>query len=390
MKHSRILLCLTLATTLLASCRKDLDYKLGGIEPQLNMNAQLKVGDTLHIVHLCFSTDKTLRPVQSAAVRCLVNGKLVATAAEVDGNKYRTPLVNSHSWPGYSFSPKDMLQKSFGFKADFKEGDKVRIEADADGRKAYSEILVPKTPDFEIADTTASYDPNETYEWKGEKYYKQTLKLHLRGRDNVQGSNYYRLWGILKSDDLIYLGGQHAETPSDPGTEPQEEPGEVKTERIQYENGILLRWKNDPILNDGAPAEDLDLFGASQNIYNAFSDNLFSDRPFDLNVQVYRSELRHINDQIFRDREQDAVDSVLAKNTLVVCLSAVSEAEYHLLKALNIRANGSDEGQFFTEPITFPDNVEGGIGLVSIETPLKRCLELPPFVQRLELYAETD
>ena len=72
----------------------------------------------------------------------------------------------------------------------------------------------------------------------------------------------------------------------------EDRPGDVR-------DGDPHPVENDPILNDGAPAEDLDLFGAGQNIYNAFSDNLFSDGSFELNVMVPKSQLEYIDEKIF-------------------------------------------------------------------------------------------
>ena len=105
MKKSILLITLSVTIALLASCTRELTDQLGEIQPQLNMNAQLKVGDSLHIVHLCLSTDKTLLPIQSASVRCLVNGKPVATAEIVDGDRYDVPQVEQYFMSFFSFAP---------------------------------------------------------------------------------------------------------------------------------------------------------------------------------------------------------------------------------------------------------------------------------------------
>lgn len=384
MKKSILLITLSVTIALLASCTRELTDQLGEIQPQLNMNAQLKVGDSLHIVHLCLSTDKTLLPIQSASVRCLVNGKPVATAVKVDGDRYEVPQVEQYFMSYFSFAPSKLRQSSYGFEADFREGDKVRIEAEADGHAVWSEVIVPKAPEFEVADTSYAVDPDSYYESQGKKIYNKLMKIRLKGRDNIDGPNHYRLWGTLKSDDLVYL----REFNRDPDEIP-----EVKTDRVMYETGIRIRWKNDPILNDGAPAEDLDLFGAGQNIYNAFSDNLFSDGSFELNVMVPKSQLEYIDEKIFWGEDGKTlvpVDSIFAVKKLEICLSAISEQDYHQLKSLNIKANVIDEGLFFTEPITFPDNVEGGVGLISIETPTKRAISLEGFMRSFLYFGEKD
>lgn len=384
MKKSIFLITLSVAISFPVSCTQELTDQLGEIQPQLNMNAQLKVGDSLHIVHLCLSTDKTLLPIQSAAVRCLVNGKLVATAVKVDGDRYAMPQIEQYFMSYFCFVPSKLRQSSYGFKADFHEGDKVRIEADADGHAVWSEVIVPKAPAFEVADTAYAIDPDSYYQSQGKTFYNKLMKIRLKGRDNIDGPNHYRLWGILKSDDLIYLREFQQDADEIP---------EMKTDRVMYETGIRIQWKNDPILNDGAPAEDLDLFGAGQNIFNAFSDNLFSDGPFELNVMIPKSQLEYIDEKIFwgeDGRTLVPVDSIFAVKTLEICLSAISEQDYHQLKSLNIIAYGNDEGLFFTEPITFPDNVEGGVGLISIETPSKRVIPMKGFVRSFRVFGEPD
>ena len=171
-----------------------------------------------------------------------MNGKPVATAVKVDGDRYEVPQVEQYFMSYFSFAPSKLRQSSYGFEADFREGDKVRIEAEADGHAVWSEVIVPKAPEFEVADTSYAVDPDSYYESQGKKIYNKLMKIRLKGRDNIDGPNHYRLWGTLKSDDLVYL----REFNRDPDEIP-----EVKTDRVMYETGIRIRWKNDPILNDG-------------------------------------------------------------------------------------------------------------------------------------------
>ena len=47
-----LILCTAAASVLLGACTKDIDYNLKDIKPQLIVNSQMTVGDTLHLVYL--------------------------------------------------------------------------------------------------------------------------------------------------------------------------------------------------------------------------------------------------------------------------------------------------------------------------------------------------
>ena len=50
-----LILCTAAASVLLGACTKDIDYNLKDIKPQLIVNSQMTVGDTLHLVYLAVS-----------------------------------------------------------------------------------------------------------------------------------------------------------------------------------------------------------------------------------------------------------------------------------------------------------------------------------------------
>lgn len=380
MKIKRLLPLFSGGAILLGACTETLDYHRTDIPPQLNMNAQLKVGDTLHLVHLCISTDKTIQEIRSGTVRCLVNGTLAATAKPVDAENHVTKILDNSFEGGRNNTPKQLLQQSYGFQADFKEGDIVRIEAEADGFSAWSEVIVPKAPRFEIADTMSSVDPSHTIVTDDEVLPSKTLKIRLKGTDDVPGKNYYRLWGMLQSDQVFHYSVEEF----DPETSQMKETAAQK--RCFYANGIKLWWGNDPILSDGAPAEDLDLFGARENYYNAFSDNLFSGGTFELGFMVHKEYLGYADPEVFYRQQPDGQffypDSVFVRNRLEICLSAITETDYDMLKALSLHKYNDEDISFFTEPITFPDNVEGGVGVVSVENPTRKPIPIKEVMLR--------
>ncbi len=57
MKRILTLLYVTVLATVFSACTKEIDFHRNDIKPQLLMNAQMTVGDTLHIVYLAISKD---------------------------------------------------------------------------------------------------------------------------------------------------------------------------------------------------------------------------------------------------------------------------------------------------------------------------------------------
>lgn len=62
---------------------------------------------------------------------------------------------------------------------------------------------------------------------------------------------------------------------------------------------------------------------------------------------------------------------------LQLSLMTLSLEEYSYLNALNAAGVWGFEGAFLTEPVTFPSNVEGGLGLVSVASASDISLALP-------------
>ena len=124
---------------------------------------------------------------------------------------------------------------------------------------------------------------------------------------------------------------------------------------------ISLDKGNDPILNDGAPVEDIDLAGASENTFRVFSDRQFSDGTFNIGFSVNAKEI------FIGPYGLLNYDRLESESNFKVTIRGITKDEYYYLKALSIY-DYLDGDTTLTEPVSFPNNVEGGIGLVSIST----------------------
>lgn len=338
-----------------AACTKDIDFHLKDIRSQLIVNAQMTVGDTLHLVYLAISKDVSVEKINSGTVKCYVNGNFVADGKpdsrdddlfiKEDLHLYGHYYSDIYNREVYSAGPNAAgknKQTRYSFKADFKPGDLVRVEAEAeaDGKtyKAYSEVVVPKAPEFSISDTLAQKD----------SYGTSIYRIRVRGKDITGEDNFYR---ILSGRSIIDKKIRYAN---------EREEAKTWEETTDY-SFVKLDKGNDPILNDGAPSEDIDLAGASENTFRVFSDRQFSDGTFNIGFSV------NAGDIIIGPHGLLDYDRMESETTFSVIVRGITKDEYYYLKALSIY-DYLDGDTTLTEPVSFPSNVVDGIGLVSIST----------------------
>ena len=101
--------------------------------------------------------------------------------------------------------------------------------------------------------------------------------------------------------------------------------------------------------------------GASENTFRVFSDRQFSDGTFNIGFNVNANEIIYGLHGLLNFNRMES------ETTLSVTIRGITKDEYYYLKALSIY-DYLDGDTTLTEPVSFPDNVEGGIGLVSIST----------------------
>lgn len=109
--------------TLLAGCKNDIPYDLGQQEPMLIMNALLQTGEAENNVYLHLSENGYISHVKEATLTLYVNGQAVESpqAASPEGFK------------------------KFHLTTRFRPGDRIRLEATAEGGKYHvsSQVTVP-------------------------------------------------------------------------------------------------------------------------------------------------------------------------------------------------------------------------------------------------------
>lgn len=332
------------------ACVKEVTFHRDDIKPQLMLNAQMVVGDTLHTVYMSISRGDKISKITSGTVKCYVNGTFVADG--ILDNRDDTLFVRE-DWHydglyiGDRYDAKNSAsvtkQTRYSFKSDFKPGDIVRIEAEADRGtyKAYSEVEVPEPPTISSVDTL----------FRKDSYGIAQYRFRVKGKDVVGKDNYYRIvTGRSIRDRKIRNASEYGE--------------EKIWEEISGYRYVELDKGNDPILNDGAPSEQLDIEGTSVNTFRIFSDKQFADGVFNIGFTIDRSDIL----PSLESHGYDWFNRMERESVLSTTVYGISEAQYYYLKALSIY-NYMDGDMSILEPVSFPDNVNGGIGLISISTP---------------------
>ena len=325
-------------------CYKEIRIPTEDKDPVLVMNAQMDNLEERHTVSLSRSLLSKVEPFSGARVKVYVNGTLVAEAVE-------TP--EDSGWN----------QTAYEFKATFKPGDEVRIEATKDAFNASSTVIVPP------ADAIASVDTSSvrmTYLDDTSDY----LQLKARFKD-LPGDSWYGVDNRV-SDLWEYL----------------DEEGNVIPGYIVHSNSMgNIETGFDPVISEGSgktSGSDFAALLSVENTYNCFSDSPIAGEEYTLRVMTYPWNV-YLDDYRFGLLVpavlEDGPDpwSILAKLPTRIhreCyfrLRSLDFTQYHYLKALNNLETFGTEMSFLVEPTIIPCNVEGGLGFVSIETVTEFC-----------------
>ena len=315
------------ACCVLLSCEEEVDLRVGNETPVLLMNAQLRTDDTLHTVFLERSLISRLEPCGDAAVTVTLNGteRLEAYASE------------EADWSG--------SRPCFRFRADFRPGDRVRLDAVCGEDHAFAEVTFPE------AGTIVSTD---TVRVDGDVPALALYQFRLRLRDFPGEEDYYRVdMGVRSEADVSYV------------VEDKE-----FTKVLRMDHRVSFDASSDPVINEGkvSPEAGEDLFAdiIPGNAFSAFTDRLFRDGEYTLRMHASLSS--------FWYSELSEPD---VRQYAVLKLYTMSFAQYRYLRAIDNFETFGYEMSFLVEPTSLPSNVEGGIGFVSAETCVERTIRMP-------------
>lgn len=344
---TKLLIVSVLTAISVLSCTSPLKMADDGLGEVLIMNAQISTADTSHVVWLGYGSQDRVSAVLDGVVSCYVNGKLIATTDQVDKTVDNTSSLFSG----------EVLASVAGYRFDarFAPGDHVSIQAVAGSHRCQANQDVLPAP--VILDGRASRCETVSDQQFG------TYRVELRLQDQKDVLNYHYLKLYLRSHMLVEVSINDEHYPWAPKV------GDILDYK-EYETRIIST--GEPLLNSGAST--LGSLGSSQSSYfdnttNLFTDLLFRDGEYTMHIFT-DEKLPHTPSSILGG------ETYLAFHSAIVRVFNVPKEEYRYLTGYQFEKS-AESGTYFTEDFVFPNNIEGGIGFVSINTAADYEIELP-------------
>jgi hypothetical protein len=348
------------------SCEKEVKVKGLDTGKYLIINAMLDDADSVHTVYLSWSDDSGVSLPKGAEVTLSVNGSPQRQESFGEGSSANI----------------------YRFRATIQSGDVIRIDARYGHTLAYAEVTVPQKPVFSLVDTLRCPRP-ETTIYLGES--DRIVEFILKVKDIPGESSRYRLtlerdfrkvaqFETGREDELIF---------------PRPDSVYVKSERLNFDIG------SDPILLDDYLPESYGDYGINDiigdfnphNVQKVFSDKKFTDSEAE--VKFYVDSLSFVTRSDFIDYWKwetgyDAYGNIINQKHYVsydadiyptarVRLHSLSQDAYDYCRALNACEVFGYSANPLTEPVIFPTNVEGGLGIVSAESSAELLIPFPAF-----------
>ena len=318
------ILLIALLTTV--SCENELPFSVKDNPPKLVMNALINADSLTNVLYLNFTGRGYATHAEKATVEVRVNGQL------------------SESLRPLPPQAEGDMQCRFNISGKFSPGDVVRIDALTDDGQdhAWAEFTVPQRPN-EITDIDTVTVPLTQY------YYTQNyLRYKINIKDRPNENNFYRL--IMDKQMTV--------------KDYNNEIGEYVTQTTHRYHFIS---REDVVLTDGQPTnsddEDNGMFDTVKNIYGVFDDSRFKNTSYTMTVynQTNVEGLSKYGTNVKMD--------------IIVRLLSITETEYYYLKALNL-ADSDAYDETINEPIKYPGNVHGGVGIVGISTETSKIIHI--------------
>ena len=131
-----------------------------------------------------------------------------------------------------------------------------------------------------------------------------------------------------------------------------------------YYTQNFLRYKiNIKDRSTNSDDEDNGMFDTVKNIYGVFDDSRFKNTSYTMTVY----------NQTDIDGFPEYGTNV--KMDIIVRLLSITETEYYYLKALNL-VDSDAYDETINEPIKYPSNVHGGIGMIGISTETSKIIHI--------------
>jgi hypothetical protein len=316
-----------------SACQNEIPFDIKDNPPKLALHTLLESNTDKNEIYLSWTGRDRATLVNDPVINIYVN------------NELKDPLLNDLGQTSHIFYNANYYTTGVNFSP----GDRVKVEVFADNGKhhAWAEDVIPQPVEIEKVDTM-TYTEKTRF---GTEYKNMRIKITFT--DNPNEKNYYRL--TVQQNDTVF------------GLSPVTQNDTIFISK----NYQTLITREDFVLTDGQPSSDEnnEPFFQTKNQSCIFDDTQLNGtytmtvgwRIIDYSRSYYLSKVT---------RE--------SKN-IIVGLSTLTEWQYYYLKAINIR--GYDKNSdFLTQPISFPDNIQGGVGFFGLSTTSTQTLKLPDYI----------
>jgi len=310
---------------ILAACENEIPFNIKNNPPKLTINALLDCNKEENNIFLHFTGRDSMIRVTEATVKVFVNGVL------------KEQITESNDLMGYIT------------KIKFGPGDLVKIDIETnDGKyRAWAEDVVPYPIDIKRVDTM-TYKGSSS--WGA--YRDEYLRIKTTFADIPDTKNYYRL--AISMHDTVY--GSSIMTDNDT--------------MIINEYMTYLVTRGDIVLNGGQLpiGEDNTMVSEVDNRFAIFDDSrLKGDYTMTVScaLQAYGYYWNIMTKQINKSAK--------------VYLMSITESQYYYFRALNLFYSDNYDA-YLSQPISFPGNINGGVGIFGLISGTSQVVRLPDYV----------
>ena len=357
-------------TGLFTACENEIPYNPGEQRSLLIMNALLNAGQTENLVYLHLSEGSNIGRLNEATLSLYVNGKQTESPQAISPEEYYENLKGQLDKESYETLLTSMDFKIFRLSTVLQPGDNIRLEATAEGGQYHvsSQVTVPQPVQSLQVDTCTAL----IRQWGSMRAHRQ---YHITLQDLPNEKNYYRL-EIVNNKDFRCV--TYTIKKDENGDYIRDENGNyiyttTKDTVVNYRYTELIN-REDVILTDGHITNSDDdenaMFPYIDNKYNIFTDNRFSNSSATLKVYT------PLYDDNYNILESLHYTRCYLKHTITVRLLSLPETYYRYLKALNCM-DDDDYDEVIMEPISLPNNIEGGLGFVGVSSEIQYTIDMP-------------
>lgn len=363
MRRSLLSSFLAVSCWLCVDCRQQIPIDFSDVPPQLVLQAEWNTSDTLHDVFLSVSGWKNLkRPAEDAWLRCTVNGLPVAEPV-----RKRSGLSRQEQ------NFRDSAVFHFVVHAGLHPGDEVELEAGS-GNLAVRAVNRVSEACRLWADTSSVrlFPVSSLPYWKGrriDQFESRSYQVRLHVEDIPGEPTWFRalacgagsgqLAKVCKRDehggligtDTVYVEVEWQESFDFSGDNPVFQSAQSSySEVLEEESGIALGVKNECLI---------------------FSDELFTDGswifPWD-GISTLSPSVTLGDDVLANDFGERS-------DFLWFRVGALNAQDYAYYKSVNAYLTASRSA--FSEPVTVPGNIEGGLGAFTLMAESRLRIDLP-------------